>query len=513
MMRITNSMMTSNTKNNINLNKLNEDNVNTKMATGQKITRPSDDPVIAIRALRLNTNIGQLNQYYDKNIPDADAWLKVTETALSQTDEVFNRIKENLTTGASDTNTADDRLKILTNLQGLRKEVYSAGNADYAGRTVFTGYRTGQPLTFLSTDTDMKASYDIHQILSASDVDSITYVTSADREAEDGTFKELNVESKEVYRIRLPYDSIAAAGCSVTIDGNEITPTVSSIVGLSQAQIDDIYAGIDNESTDPQMIMIPETGEILINKAAKDAIEAGSDISVDYTKNSWQTGDLRPEHYYACKKTEVGASAPVFYNYDYTVDASTGERTYTDPNFVNQDIQVEISFNQKISINTNANEVYTHDIGRDVDDLLKATQDVVDLDETIAKLKTELSKATDTSVPSKADIQAKLDAANKEHALKRDKMQKMFSNALDKFDGYAERNNQAIADIGSLSSRLKITKERVADQLQSFKELADDNINISITDTAIDLSSAELALQAAQMAASKIAQQTLLNYL
>ncbi len=131
--------MTSNTKNNINLNKLNEDNLNTQMATGQKITRPSDDPVIAIRALRLNTNISQLNQYYEKNIPDADAWLKITETALSQTDGVFTSIKENLTTGASDTNTATDRQKILDSLKGMRDEIYSAGNADYAGRTVFTG--------------------------------------------------------------------------------------------------------------------------------------------------------------------------------------------------------------------------------------------------------------------------------------------------------------------------------------------------------------------------------------
>ena len=37
MMRITNAMMTSNTKNNINLNKLNEDRLNTQIATGQVI--------------------------------------------------------------------------------------------------------------------------------------------------------------------------------------------------------------------------------------------------------------------------------------------------------------------------------------------------------------------------------------------------------------------------------------------------------------------------------------------
>ena len=172
---------------------------------------------------------------------------------------------------------------------------------------------------------------------------------------------------------------------------------------------------------------------------------------------------------------------------------------------------MEISFNQKITINTHADEVYSHDIGRDIDDLLRATQDVVDLDTAIKDLEDQLRDATTDA--ERATIQGKLDARNKEHALKKDKMQKMFSKAIDRFEGYSDRNNVAIAGIGSMQQRLEVTKERVADQLQSFKELANDNINAPVSDTAIDLKSAALALEAAQMAASKIAQQTLLNYL
>lgn len=128
MMRITNSMITQNTKSNINNNKTEYDRKNTIMATGQKISRPSEDPVIAIRALRMNTNLTQLNQYYEKNIPDANAWMEVTETALRQTNEIYSQIKENLTTGASDDNTANDRSKILENLKGLRDQVYASGD-------------------------------------------------------------------------------------------------------------------------------------------------------------------------------------------------------------------------------------------------------------------------------------------------------------------------------------------------------------------------------------------------
>ena len=155
--------------------------------------------------------------------------------------------------------------------------------------------------------------------------------------------------------------------------------------------------------------------------------------------------------------------------------------------------------------------MYTHDIGRDIDELIRATQDVVETDERVEGLKRKVESETDPT--KKAQYQAQLEAAEKEYSLKKDKMQKMFSLGLDKFDGYADRNNVAIANIGSMQSRLTITKERVADQLQSFKELADANINAELTESSIDFASAKLALEAAQLAAGKIAQQTLLNYL
>lgn len=502
MMRITNSMMTSNTKNNININKLNEDKLNTQMATGQKISRPSDDPVIAIRALRLNTNLSQLNQYYEKNIPDAQAWLKVTETALTQTNQIFDSIKENLTTGASDTNTASDRMKLLTNLKGLRSEIYAAGNSDYAGRTVFTGYRTGESLTFLTTDDDKDANYKITQNINADSVIEGKYVNTGD--------SEYMIQSVDTYRIRLPYDQVKDENLTIKTSAGNITVYSRPITGQSQAYVDNLY-------TNPPLssgYLIPETGEIVLGSAAAKIIQgltSTDKASIEYNKDTWESGDLRPEHYFACVKTETKpGSSPVYYNYEQDPQTGKPKVPYT-PAFEDQKIQVEISFNQKITINTNANKVFTHDVGRSMDDLLAVTQDVIDLDEKIADLKAQLEKAVSQYV--KDDIQLKLDAANKEHALKKDNMQKMFSKSLDIFDGYADRNNEEIANIGNISSRLAITKDRVEDQIQNFKELANDNINISLTDTAIDLSNAELALQAAQMAAGKIAQQTLLNYL
>ncbi len=599
MMRITNAMMTSNTKNNININKLNEDRLNTQIATGQVISRPSEDPVVAIRALRLNTNLSQLTQYYKKNIPDSQAWLNVTETALKQTDQIFTNIKENLTTGSTGTNTPTDRQKILESLKALRAELYSSGNADYAERTVFTDYRTQKSLTFLETDTDLNENYQIHETFGLDSIEKIDYVTTY-------TTDETNVQEVPVYRIRLAYDENDPNNGIDHINlpnGETINVNTVSIAGKSQADIDQAYT-----NTSGGINYIPETGELIFSEAAKtkydnafnatdldrftvggktaelpkgsfdgsgngvislsddmlsmfdpmpspsvitlpggntynlttsapgaDEIQydsaskrlvfganvnktdptdpnspkkfrSGDTSDVDYNKNKWKSGDLRPEHYFACVQTIKGEPDPIYYNYDQRENAQGNlEPDPTKPNFVNKDMIVEISFNQKISINTHANEVYTHDIGRDIDELVKVTQAVVDCDETVAKLEKGVAEGTAT--------QKELDAAKKEYSLKKEKMQKMFSAAFDKFDVYADRNNVAIANIGSMQQRLTITKERVADQLQSFKELADANINAELTESSIDFASAKLALEAAQMAAGKIAQQTLLNYL
>ena len=536
MMRITNAMMTSNTKNNINLNKLNEDRLNTQIATGQVISRPSEDPVVAIRALRLNTNLSQLNQYYKKNIPDAQAWLNVTETALKQTDQIFTNIKENLTTGASDTNTASDRQKLLESLKGLRSELYSSGNADYAERTVFTDYRTQKSLTFLETDTDKNWNYQIYETFDTTKcLDKVNYVSTYKAPANPGDeVNETTVQQKDINRIRLAYDNLDEANNS-KIDFNyydgtgmssfALTVKSISVSGLSQEDIDDIYM----QDYGAEGILIPETGEIILGSTAAQNIEKGAadpaakdnpayftvsgttGTKTGYNKKTWATDDLRPEHYFACIQTNPVTTEPSYYNFGQKKGPSGNMIPDADnPDFQNKDMEVEISFNQKITINTHANEVYTHDIGRDIDELINATQAVVDVDDKITALEKKLAAASDADKPA---IQKELDAANKEFSLKKDKMQKMFSQGLDTFAAYADRNNLAIANIGSMQSRLSITKERVADQLQSFKELADDNINAELTESSIDFANAKLALEAAQLAAGKIAQQTLLNYL
>ena len=62
-MRITNTMMINNSLANIAVNKNQLSTLDTQMSTKKKINRPSEDPIIAIRALRLRSILNEVTQY------------------------------------------------------------------------------------------------------------------------------------------------------------------------------------------------------------------------------------------------------------------------------------------------------------------------------------------------------------------------------------------------------------------------------------------------------------------
>ena len=209
-MRITNKIMQNNSLYNINNNKVTEDQLNTMMSTGKKITRPSDDPVIAIRALRLRSTVAQLQQYYEKNAKDAESWLEVTADAMSNVTSVLTDCVKQATKGANKDLTLDDLTTIITQMDSLAKEYYSTGNVDYAGRYIFTGYRTDTPLTFEEPTT---SNYeDINDEFRAENVSDSKRILGKYRldssTALDETTDQDEIIERSVGRIRLSYDNL-----------------------------------------------------------------------------------------------------------------------------------------------------------------------------------------------------------------------------------------------------------------------------------------------------------------
>ena len=137
-MRVTNNMILRNSSYNINGTKGSVNSSMNQMTTQKKINKPSEDPVVAIRSLRLSTSLSRVDQYYKKNIPDAESWLDVTETALNNMKSLMTDVRTQCVNGSTDTLNQEARNTILKQLKSLQSQLYAEGNADYAGRTVFT---------------------------------------------------------------------------------------------------------------------------------------------------------------------------------------------------------------------------------------------------------------------------------------------------------------------------------------------------------------------------------------
>lgn len=151
-MRITTKMMQRTSLRNLNTNKTRQERLTNQLATGKKLTRPSDDPVIAIRSLKLNSSLDKIDQYYEKNASDAESWLKLTMSSLETVNSILtDDIRKNIIQIQDNYMKAEDREAVIKNLRQSIEEIYAIGNSDSAGRSIFTGYRTDMPLS-LKTD-------------------------------------------------------------------------------------------------------------------------------------------------------------------------------------------------------------------------------------------------------------------------------------------------------------------------------------------------------------------------
>lgn len=142
-MRITNNILINNMMNSIMKNAERMDRYQNQLATGKKFMYPSDDPIVAARALKLRTDVSEIEQY-GKNANDAMSWLDLTDTALKNLGDVINRARE-LTLEAAGVTTPDDKLKIYSEINQLKNQLVEIGNTTYAGRYLFAGFQTDDP--------------------------------------------------------------------------------------------------------------------------------------------------------------------------------------------------------------------------------------------------------------------------------------------------------------------------------------------------------------------------------
>lgn len=624
-MRITTKMMQNRSLNNLNTNKTLQEKLTTQLSTMKKITRPSDDPVIAIRSLKLNSTLNKIDQYYEKNSNDAQSWLELTESAIKTTNSILEDMSGYITQCAQGSLTAEERAAILQNLANYQSEIYSTGNATSAGRNIFTGYRTDTPLTFLKDKTER---YSITEQRDNSYIDTITHTVIGDmaninagnfNTASYSAYTEYQVKSYDVARIRLAYNNLdidtdatknadkiklsyftdvntdAAHGTdkgasisttsysifmnqnvinngemeitvtgkdgkentytlgpngTITLDKTEISmdakgkititetgnppqtttlqtktetdaagnktytfadrmETSLTITSFSKTASDDAYASVYGDANANNITYVAETGELLLGKNVQNklaALSINNEIRISYDKSEWKTDDLDPVHYFYTERyTDTrDADDPLIYN----------EEKLTAPkgNVAKQIIEYDIGSNQTIRVNTTADEIYTHNMGRDVGEVKALLEEYDSLEKAYDTVNSLIQsgkyEGTDLDTLNK-----QLDALDKARALSKATLQERCEGLQTIFKGYTNQATLTRTDVGSRESRLKLIQNRLSAQQTNFQELVSDNEDADVTELAIQLKSVEMTYEAALSSISYVMKTSLLNFI
>lgn len=624
-MRITTKMMQNRSLNNLNTNKTLQEKLTTQLSTMKKITRPSDDPVIAIRSLKLNSTLNKIDQYYEKNSNDAQSWLELTESAIKTTNSILEDMSGYITQCAQGSLTAEERAAILQNLANYQSEIYSTGNATSAGRNIFTGYRTDTPLTFLKDKTER---YSITEQRDNSYIDTITHTVIGDmaninagnfNTASYSAYTEYQVKSYDVARIRLAYNNLdidtdntqnankiklsyftdvntdAAHGTdkgasisttsysifmnqnvinngemeitvtgkdgkentytlgpngTITLDKTEISmdakgkititetgnppqtttlqtktetdaagnktytfadrmETSLTITSFSKTASDDAYASVYGDANANKITYVAETGELLLGKNVQNklaALSINNEIRISYDKSEWKTDDLDPVHYFYTERyTDTrDADDPLIYN----------EEKLTAPkgNVAKQIIEYDIGSNQTIRVNTTADEIYTHNMGRDVGEVKALLEEYDSLEKAYDTVNSLIQsgkyEGTDLDTLNK-----QLDALDKARALSKATLQERCEGLQTIFKGYTNQATLTRTDVGSRESRLKLIQNRLSAQQTNFQELVSDNEDADVTELAIQLKGVELTYEAALSSISYVMKTSLLNFI
>lgn len=144
-MRVTQSMLSSNMLRNLSSSYSKMGKLQNQITSGSKISRPSDDPVIAVKGIGYRTSLNKVEQY-QRNMGEVENWLDTSDDTLDHVGQALIRVQELVTNSASDTNTDEDREKMKKEIDQLKLQIRDLANTKVGEKYLFSGTNTLSPL-------------------------------------------------------------------------------------------------------------------------------------------------------------------------------------------------------------------------------------------------------------------------------------------------------------------------------------------------------------------------------
>jgi len=288
---------------NINRNMRHMQRIYEQTTSGKQINRPSQDPLVASRSLRFRTRLSGIEQH-QQNTESGNAWMNVSEAAffnLLRGDDqgsLFGQIKDELLRAATNVGPLDYTLVMMTNIANLVEQIGLEMNQTYAGRFVFSGWRTEQPPILMQPQNGI--SHVVEQTFSLRDVERNTTTFQRFPASVD---PELMPVMHRVDIIKLPFRNVnfgtdtgsaAAGNPALVIGGNlGVFDSNGGQLNVIRRSINDTDAYLPGPN---EIHYIIETGELVLGRDMVSVFE--NDVTVRYEVSDLQQGDLNPLVYF-----------------------------------------------------------------------------------------------------------------------------------------------------------------------------------------------------------------------
>ncbi|MBS3908389.1 MAG: flagellar hook-associated protein FlgL [Actinobacteria bacterium] len=140
-MRVTQNMLSNTILNNISASYGRIEKYQAQLASGKINRRPSDDPAAVNKSLSFRSSVKEIEQYA-RNVDDSITWLSTADVSMRNATELMYRAKELAVMGANGTLGQSELNKIANEVDSIVADMVNIGNANVAGRYIFSGQRT-----------------------------------------------------------------------------------------------------------------------------------------------------------------------------------------------------------------------------------------------------------------------------------------------------------------------------------------------------------------------------------
>ncbi|WP_077601928.1 flagellar hook-associated protein FlgL [Oceanobacillus sojae] len=163
-MRVTQSMLSNNmlrnlTHSNTQMNKYME-----QLYSGKKISKPSDDPMIAMKGVSYRSELARINQF-ERNTSEVNSWLDNTDAAMDQTNQAMQRLKELAVKASNGTNSDDEYQSIVEEAKQLKEHLVDIANTNVNGRYIFNGTNSDTPPVAVDENGEITTDFNKEDVL------------------------------------------------------------------------------------------------------------------------------------------------------------------------------------------------------------------------------------------------------------------------------------------------------------------------------------------------------------